>query len=306
MFAADDGATWTLAIDLKIDGERTRRELEGSSCPALTSAAAFIIATAIDPRVATIPPPIAEPPPDPEPPLPSGAESEPAADAGGPSMPPPQDPGRLPPTPTEDEDEDEDGPKTPRPRPATDTPPPPTRPRDEPPKRRPRLGLGAQAGVGFGPTPRVGAVLGLAVAAVGPRWRVELGGEYWTPSTANSAANADVGVMVQAWDVVVRGCGVPRVGRVSLPLCGGLGAGALRGRGTGDLAVRRATSAGWIRALLGPGVLVEVAPRVAVGLRVDGFLTLANGAFRTEPSGRAYEPRLGGISGVAHLEFRLP
>lgn len=318
---ARNQATWAIAIELTIDGERSRREIEGASCQALTSAAAFIIATAVDPRVATRPPPAVPPstdtvdPPvaaDPEPPgtdpEPPSAGQEPslASDRPGDADDPGSDASTRVPAPVEAAGDRADptptpGPSTPAPGPEA----PPTTPDDARP-RRPRLALGTMAGVGFGPTPRVAAVLGLGVAAVGRAWRVALHGEYWTPSTATSSVNPAVGVQVQAWDLVVRGCGVLRRGRVEVPLCGGLGAGALRGRGTGDLATRRAASAGWIRVLGGPGVLFAVTPRVAVGARVDGSLTLAGGAFRTEPSGRAYEPRLGAVSGGALLEFRLP
>ena len=84
------------------------------------------------------------------------------------------------------------------------------------------------------------AVLGLHVGVLGRRpWRIDLYGEYWTPSSTASPGNADVGVTVQGGSAGLRGCGIPRWGRLELPLCGGLGAGALRGRGTGDLQIRR-------------------------------------------------------------------
>ncbi|MBL4683188.1 MAG: hypothetical protein JKY37_01250, partial [Nannocystaceae bacterium] len=47
---------WRVSIALELDGLRTERTIEGASCEELSSAAAFIIATAIDPRVATLPP----------------------------------------------------------------------------------------------------------------------------------------------------------------------------------------------------------------------------------------------------------
>ena len=148
-------------------------------------------------------------------------------------------------------------------------------------------------------------MVGGQLALLGARWRAELFGHYWTPSSATSDANAAVGVRVQGWELGARGCGVLAASIVEVPLCAGLAAGGLHGEGEGELRVERAASP-WVRALVGPALRVRVLDRLWLGGRVEGFALLAAGHFTTEPSGEVYRPRAGGLTATLDVEIRLP
>ncbi len=291
--------TWVIELSLQIDGEATQRRIEGRSCRELTSAAAFIIAMAIDPRVATVPiPNSASPGPSEEPtdgPPPVDAKVD-AKDNPGTAPDPVDDPAKTPADPDP-------------PSPAFASPPPsepPAPPSRDPPRR---LGgaLGLLVGLGIGPTPGLAAVLGIIGGVHGPGWRVDAWGQYWTPSDATSTTNTAIGVRVQAFALGLRGCWAPTLGtRIALPLCAGLGAGGLHGRGIGNLRLSRNATVPWVHGLGGAGLLVRLGSRIALGARVDGHATIASGAFRTEPSGRIAQPRAGGVTATTRFEFRLP
>ncbi len=292
--AENSDGLWTISLGLTIEGDRSERTIEGASCPELSSVAAFIIATAIDPRVATLPPR----------PVPDGDETDETIDAPDPEVPSPG--AVVEPEPADPVEPEPLEPEAAQPEPVDPNPvesEPDPHPVDELPPRI-RLAVGAHGGVGFGPLPRLGGVVGASFGVLGSVWRAELFGEYWTPSEATSPQNDAVGARVQGWDIGARGCWVPAVGRVEFPLCGGLAAGLLHGVGTGDLQITRATAA-WVRAMAGPGVLVRLGDRLALGARVDGYGTLATGAFRTQPSGVVHQPRLGGLTATVGIEFRL-
>lgn len=287
----DDTGQWRVSIALELDDLRTERTIEGASCEELSSAAAFIIATAIDPRVATLPPPdAAEQPAVPSPP----DEPEPEPKPEPEPEPQPNPSSRSDATGSRDDT-----------KPAASPQPPDVARSPASSQTRVRLAPGIRGGLGFGPNPRVGGVVGLSFAVFSRGWRAEALGTYWTPSSRLSSANVDVGVRVQSWDVAARGCWVPAVSRVEFPLCAGLGLGAKHGAGTGDLANSRKTATPWIRLLAGPGVLVRLGQRFAAGLDVSGYVTLADSAFRTNPSGVVHDRRAGGFSAAARVELRL-
>jgi len=285
--AQSDSGRWTVTIAMTLADARTERVIEGESCRELSSAAAFIIATAVDPRVATLPVAAPKPPPP---------DSEPEV------LPAPK-PQRVPDPEPDHEPQPERVPDPETPRDPSAAPERAPSPEPDPPKLRWALGL--LGGVGWGPNPTVGGVVGGALGLLGRRFRAELLGQYWTPSQAASAQNQEVGVSVQAWHLVGRGCGVPRWRSLEFPLCLGLAGGAIHGRGTGDLVVDSAR-VGWIAATAGPSVLFRLSERFAAGAGVDGFATIATGAFHTDPSGLAHQPRAGGFSAAARIELRLP
>jgi hypothetical protein len=60
-------ATWSVQLQLELDGESSGRRLEAESCDAALDAAALVVALAIDPDAVTDPPALE----DPEPPVPA-------------------------------------------------------------------------------------------------------------------------------------------------------------------------------------------------------------------------------------------
>lgn len=78
-----------------------------------------------------------------------------------------------------------------------------------------------------GAGPRLGVGLELAHA------RVLLGGAGWFGSGFRSPTDPEVGGRISAWSLELHGCGVPSWRRLSVPLCGQLGAGQALGSGFG-------------------------------------------------------------------------
>lgn len=253
------------------------RELEAASCQEVGDAAALIVAMAIDPRLAGESPPDA-PPPD-EPPIPTppatATGTGTAADATS----------------------------------VTTTPiaivPPPVEPKPE--RKRPplKLLLRAGGGVGYGSVDAVAGVVMLAFALAGPRWRVELDADVWTPRTLQSPMNDAIGVRVLGWTLGLRGCGSPLAMKLEIPLCAGVRAGALHGRGAGPIEKHSKLSP-WITATAGIGVWGWIVPRFALALDIDGFVSLTRPAFDTQPSAFLVEAPAGGIRAVFGPVVKLP
>ncbi len=276
--AAADGFELLLELD---GGEGGVRQLRGGSCEELSEAAALVIAMAIDPRLlerletTTEPvevPSLPEVPQDEEPtePLP---EDEGEGVEPGPSIEPEPEP-----VPTDD------------PKPAL---------------RSPRVLIRVEGGVGGGPLPGASGALGLSLGLGGRRFRAELGANYWTPRSATSPVNAEVGVRAQLWAVTGQGCAEFRRQRLLLPLCAGLLAGAVMARGEGILEGRAVTSR-WLAAAAEPGLLVRLLPRVAVGIRGRGHVAILRPELRSEPSGTIFVGSPVGGSLRLGLEARFP
>jgi hypothetical protein len=84
--------------------------------------------------------------------------------------------------------------------------------------------------------------------------------------------------------VTTRGCVTPRVQTVSFPICAVVEAGAMHGRGIGDLTPRSARSA-WVGAGGGAAVLwrpAAVRDRLGLLLRAEGLAALTRPVFGTE------------------------
>ena len=62
----------------------------------------------------------------------------------------------------------------------------------------------------------------------------------------------------------------------------------------------------WAAALLGPGVVVRVAPRVALWLEPDVVVALTRPAFEVGHSQGLFRAGIGGGRAMAGLEVRLP
>ena len=73
----------------------------------------------------------------------------------------------------------------------------------------------------------------------------------------------------------LRGCGVPRLRRLEVPVCGGLEAGLVRGRGVGAALASSATdNLPWLALTAGPGLTWAVRPRLALSLALDLVIPL--------------------------------
>jgi len=285
-----DGFAATLRTD---DGTSSGdRELAAASCEELALTVALIIAMAIDPKAG----------PAPE----SPAPAEPAS----PGLESPPEPASSEPTPLPDPPSSSTAVS-----PGTDathrdgaTPPAATPDRASPatPLDRPlRAVVRAAAGFGYVGLPGPSAVVMVAVALNGPRWRVELDGELWPPTIQTSPYDDAYGIRVLGWTLGLRGCWLAVAGRVEVPLCGGFRSGAIYGRGTGQLdAVDQA--AAWVSATAGIGVWGFIHRRFALGLDVDGLVPFTRPAFDLQPSGFTVRMAPAGLRAVFGPVVRLP
>lgn len=258
----------TTGFRARVRIDQGERELVAQSCEEIADAAALIVAMAIDPRIggAGEPTAIPEPPPTIDPPAAVPIATTPPAEAIAIERP---------------------------------APPPPPRPR----RARPRAILRAGGGVGIGAVRAASAVTMLAVAIAGRRWRVELDGAAWLPRTRPGPDAT--GIRVVGWSVGLRGCGSPVAARVEVPICAGVRAGALHGRGVGDLDAHR-RRVPWIAATLGTGLWGWITPRFALALDVDGELALTRPAFVVEPAGFVVRAPRAGVRALFGPAVRLP
>lgn len=147
--------------------------------------------------------------------------------------------------------------------------------------RRVRVGVRVAGVFDVGGTPGPTGGLSLAGALIGRRWRAELYGLWLAARTARPEPTLELGARVGLLAAGLRGCGVPAVGRVEFPLCGGLEAGGLRGAGSGSALVRRAEDTlPWLAVSAGPGLWWSPAPRVGLGLAFDVVVPLLPTRFR--------------------------
>jgi hypothetical protein len=250
------------------------RELVGADCREVTEAAALIVAMTLEPSVldtlgASEPEPATVPEPEPAAEEPS---REPSADPIEPTVVTP--PARAP------------------------------SPASEPARSLP-IGVGAEVegGVGFGPLPRASGVLAAAVGVRGRWFRVDATGAYWTPRRSEAR---EPGVRAQVWSVGARACGVPRAGRVEVPLCAGVVAGLMHARGLGsDLEAQRVSSP-WAAVIASATAVVRVLPWLGVRVGAEGHVAFARPAFHTDPSRtQVHRAGLGGVALRAGLEVKF-
>jgi hypothetical protein len=266
------GRGWRARVRIDDGTSVGERELEAASCDEVGEAAALIVAMAVDPRLAG-----------------DSTPGEPPADEAPIPTPPPAT--------------NDSGTETESTRGAAIAPVD-SQPVERELERRPlKLFLRAGGGVGFGSASTAAGVVMLAVALGGTRWRVELDADVWTPRT--SPQNDAIGVRVLGWTLGVRGCGSPLAMKLEIPLCAGMRAGALHGRGAGPIESHSELSP-WITATAGVGVWGWIAPRFALALDVDGFVSITQPAFDLQPSGFTVRAPAGGVRAVLGPVVKLP
>ena len=179
-------------------------------------------------------------------------------------------------------------------------------PAPEPAPRAPRLRVGLRAfgGGGYGPTRGAHGNVGGALALFGDRWRWELDGRWSTPRIVR--VEPDVRGVFQAWSIGTRGCFVPIAAKwIELPLCAGIEAGRVRGRGLDPLPVTRSASIPWIAPMLTQGLAWAPIDRLAIGVQLELLVSLTRGRFVV--SGVEVERVAAlGLRALAGIEVRLP
>ena len=161
------------------------------------------------------------------------------------------------------------------------------------------------AGIAAGATPAVsGGLLGALVLALGPRARIELTGSYWAPRRAHLAQTAGPGADISLAAGGLRGCAVPRRGRLEVPLCLGAELGSMRATGVAVSDLRSARSL-WLAMAPGMAVVFILRPRLAIWLGFDGLVNVVRPQFVIDGAGEVWRASRGGIRGWLGIELRF-
>lgn len=257
-------------VVLVTESGETTRVLEAADCDELHQAIALLLAIHVDPLAET-PGPEPAPAPAPEP------EPEPSA-----AVPPP-----------------EPVPVSPDVRPDPATPPSEEPPQNPAPVVAPDRGF-VRAGVGVmaGPLPNAAPMFELSAGWARRYLRLD-GRVGYLPPQRDELDGAQV--RYQAWDIGGRGCGLLHARALTVPLCVGVGAGAVHGRATGFEGAARDRRA-LVHASGSVGVDWAIASRLAFWARAEGGATVLRPVFEIEGLGRVRTTpawRVGALFGVS-------
>lgn len=281
-----------LVLSVSAGGVHERRTLWTERCEELRTAAALVVAVALEPWAAGETPPLV-PEPEGEP---AAREAAPPA-PGAPAVKPTELDPRGVPAPPATLDHDDASLAH-----ASAGPPP------SPPVRgRGRVGLLVHGGLGIAQHAMVAGGLGGALAYLGRGWRVELTGIHWWPTRIDVAGGASVRPRTTAGGL--RGCWVPRRGRWELPICGGLEAGAMRASATGPGITSTTSTGPWLGVLAGAGAAWRATGWLAVRAGADLTVAAWRPAFHLEQGSKVVPvltPPPAGLRVLAGVELRFP
>lgn len=275
---------WILDLDVVDAAGTGSRQLTAGRCETVVDAAAFVVAQAID-RSSAAPqsdPPDPTPPPEPPtigvPPAPLPVEVPPAPPAPLEPTPPPV---VEPPAPV-----------------LTNTTP------SSPTRSRLRGAVRLRGGLGGVALPGVTAELGLLVGLTAARWRVDLVSLGRLPVRTDAATEPTVGARLAMWAVGPRGCGLPRIARLALPLCLGAEVGQVLGRSVG-LSTEGRDASTWAAVTASPGLMWE--PRHWLAFTLEFELAVALLRYDWVIRGLPPIHRIGPaqLRGFAGVEFRF-
>lgn len=267
-----------------------RRTLTAKRCEELRTAAALVVAVALEPWAAgETPPSVPEPEGEPAAEAPPQAPSAPVATST--ELDPPAAPASLT---TLDPDE-------------TSLPHESRGPQPSPPVHRGRVGLLVYGGLGIGQHALFAGGLGGALAYLGRSWRVELTGIHWWPTRVDAAGGASVRPRASVGGL--RGCWVPQRGRWDLPICSGLEAGAMSASATGPGITTTTSTGSWLGVLAGAGAAWRATGWFSVRASADLTVAAWRPAFHVEQGSKAVPvltPAPMGLRVLAGVELHLP
>lgn len=160
-------------------------------------------------------------------------------------------------------------------------------------------GVRIGAGVGGLLLPTAGVGLSLAPFLGTAHVHVRAVAQYWPPQTVAFDPQRDVAGELQLVTGGVRVCPQLLWYRVRIPLCAGVDAGTVLGRGTGhDLVTPRSARQPWAGAVLEPGVTVGVTSRVSLWLALEGVVSLYRPRFAVEGAPQDWTAGVGAVRGL--------
>lgn len=143
-----------------------------------------------------------------------------------------------------------------------------------------------------------------AAALLGRLWRVELSGLWLAPRTSRPDPTREVGARVGLLAAALRGCLTPTMGRLEIPLCGGLEVGALRGVGVG-IGDAASDALPWLAVNAGPGLMFAPIPRLALTLQVDLVVPTLPAVFEVGGYGEVYRGGRAAARAALGIEVRF-
>jgi hypothetical protein len=165
--------------------------------------------------------------------------------------------------------------------------------------------LRAELGASAFALPGIGVLVGIAPVVDGDRWRVEVPVRWSLPREQN--VREGVGGRLQLVAAGPRGCWVPGRRTVGVPLCAGLEAGAMIGRGRGDALVRTDVAATrWLAATLSVAVRWRVHRRFATWLAIEGIVPFGRPAFHVVRDGDVFQSRAAAVLVALGAELHFP
>jgi hypothetical protein len=175
-----------------------------------------------------------------------------------------------------------------------------------PPAEPKSLIYGARAvfGVGAGVLPGTAVGLGVVGSVEGPAWRVELGGQLWFPRPSVYPELPNVGADVSLVAGEARGCLLPAIGSVVLPICGGVEVGMMRASGFGA-ALTRTSDQLWAALVFGPALQWHLVGPLSLWLEGEALLALNRPEFHFRNLSLLYKPEPAAAQAWSGLELRF-
>lgn len=176
----------------------------------------------------------------------------------------------------------------------------------DPPRTRVQAVLRLAAEGGLVPLPRLGMGVGVALG-LRHRWlRAGAHARAWPAQHVVHPRDAAVSAELRALAFGAHLCGGPRWTALELPICGGLDAGVVHGRGRGALVVAREVTRPWVALHLGPALVWSPVPAVGLWLGFDVVASVLRPRFTIDPLGSIHDvPEASGRAFVA-VEVRAP
>ncbi len=176
-------------------------------------------------------------------------------------------------------------------------------PVDPPVRTRVRVGARAFGSGAYGPTRTGYGGIGGAIALLGDRWRVEATAAWSIPRVIR--LDDTIGGTFDAWMIGARACFAPTLGTVELPLCPGIEAGQVRGRGLDSLPISQRGRLPWVAPVLAQGLWWAPIEQLAIGAELALVVPLTRGSFVVEDREVDRLTALG-VRGLVGVELRLP
>jgi hypothetical protein len=156
-------------------------------------------------------------------------------------------------------------------------------------------------GVGVGVLPTIDPLVALAFGVAPTGGRVELALAH---AFAHAADRTGPSGRIGAWLGQLRGCGEPRVARVTVPLCLGAELGGVVARGI-RVETSRRRSGLMVALVAAPGIVFRPLPRLGLWASAEGFVVVRRPGFALADGTVVHRTARAGARLLVGLELRV-